>query len=88
MILEWLTGTAAALLQILLGFYGFWLIWRVLLPWLPGPSDPEKRIAPYAYYFTDPLVKPVTDTLHVPDRLIAAALLVLVALTSAGITQI
>ncbi len=45
--------------ELVLSFFGFWLVWRVLLPVLPGPSDPEERIAPFAGYFTDPLVAPL-----------------------------
>lgn len=49
-------GLLTGVLRTLLGFYAFWFVWRVLLPVLPGPLDPEDRIAPYALYFTDPLI--------------------------------
>ncbi len=62
-------SVAAALGQSVLSFYGFWLVWRVLLPVLPGPPEPDKRIAPFAGYFTDPFVQPVARALHVPPRL-------------------
>jgi hypothetical protein len=72
------------LAQTVLSFYGFWLIWRVLLPELPGPPEPEKRIAPYVAYFTDPFVQPVARALHAPPRLIALIALTVVAI--AGVT--
>ncbi len=62
-----------------LGFYAFWLVWRVLLPVLPGPRDPSDRVAPYVGYFTDPFVVPVAKALHVPTRLVALVALVVVA---------
>lgn len=31
--------TGIALVRILVAFYGFWLVWRVLLPILPGRTD-------------------------------------------------
>ncbi len=64
---------------ILLGFYGFWLVWRVALPWLPGPADAEDRIAPFACYFTDPFLEPVSRLTRLPTRVLAAAALVGVA---------
>ena len=49
-----LAQTAIAVVNLVAGFYGFWLVWRVLLPILPGPPDADQRLAPYAHYFTDP----------------------------------
>ncbi len=74
--------------QLVLSFYGFWLVWRVLLPVLPGPRDPDERIAPFAGYFTDPLVAPLVR-LRAPAWVAALLLLVadaaaLVALSRAG----
>ena len=60
---------AVAVVQLALGFYGFWLVWRVLLPDLPGPADRDDRVAPYVWYFTDPFIVPVAKALHVPARL-------------------
>lgn len=74
--------------QLVLSFYGFWLVWRVLLPVLPGPRDPVERIAPFAGYFTDPLTAPLVR-LRLPTW-VAALLLLLadaaafVALSRAG----
>jgi hypothetical protein len=62
--------------QIVLSFYGFWLVWRVLLPVLPGPREPDKRIARYAGYFTDPLTAPLIRFLRLPPWLAALVLLV------------
>ncbi|MDK3258732.1 hypothetical protein [Blastococcus capsensis] len=78
----------AALGQIVLGFYGFWLVWRVLLPGLPGPAEPDKRIAPFAGYFTDPFVQPLATRLHVPPRLVAMLALVVVATASAALARL
>ncbi len=74
--------------QLVLSFYGFWLVWRVLLPVLPGPRDPDERIAPFAGYFTDPLTAPLVR-LRVPAWVAALLLLIadaaaLVALARAG----
>jgi len=74
--------------QLALSFYEFWLVWRVLLPVLPGPRDPDQRIAPFAGYFTDPLTAPLIRLGLQPW--VAALLLliadaaVLVALARAG----
>jgi len=62
--------------QLVLSFYGFWLVWRVLLPVLPGPCDPDERIAPFAGYFTDPLTAPLV---RLRLRPWVAALLLLIA---------
>jgi hypothetical protein len=78
-------SVAAALGQSVLSFYGFWLVWRVLLPVLPGPPEPDKRIAPFAGYFTDPFVQPVARALHVPPRLVA---LVVVAIASVALARL
>lgn len=86
--MTFLVEVLAALGQIVLGFYGFWLIWRVLLPELPGPADPEQRIAPYAGYFTDPFVRPVARVLHVPPRSIAVIALIVVGVASAAIAHL
>lgn len=72
----------AALTQAVLSFYAFWLVWRVLLPELPGPPAAEKRIAPFAGYFTDPFVQPVARALHVPPRLVALVALITLAVGS------
>ncbi len=61
----------------MLSFYGFWLVWRVLLPVLPGPREPIERIVPFAGYFTDPLAAPLIRLLRLPSWL--AALLLLLA---------
>ena len=66
-------------------FYAFWLVWRVLLPDLPGPADRSDRIAPYAGYFTDPFIVPVAQALRVPRRLVALVALLAVAAASAAL---
>lgn len=81
-------AVVAALGQIVLSFYGFWLIWRVLLPELPGPAAVEKRIAPYAGYFTDPFVRPVAKALHVPPRPVALLALIIVAIGSVSLDRL
>lgn len=80
--------TVAAIIQFGLSFYGFWLVWRVLLPDLPGPADPHDRIAPYVGYFTDPFVLPIARVLRVPARLIAFAALTVVAAVSVALSRL
>lgn len=64
--------------QLVLSFYGFWLVWRVLPPVLPGPREPDERIAPFAGYFTDPHTAPLLRLrLRLPPWV--AALLLLTA---------
>lgn len=64
------------LAQIALGFYGFWLIWRVLLPILPGPEDAADRVAPFVCYFTDPFILPLARLVRLsPHRVAMFALL-------------
>jgi hypothetical protein len=83
-ILDW----AVTVVQYGLSFYGFWLVWRVLLPDLPGPPERDDRIAPYAGYFTDPFVLPVAKVLHAPARLIALVALVVVAGVSVALGRL
>jgi hypothetical protein len=77
----------AILGQFVLSFYAFWLVWRVLLPLLPGPADPQERVAPFVGYFTGPLVDPLARTLHLPARAVALVLLVVVAVLSVGLSR-
>lgn len=81
-------AVVAALGQSVLSFYGFWLVWRVLLPDLPGPAAAEERIAPFAAYFTDPFVQPAGKALHLPPRLVALLALVIVALGSVALARL
>jgi hypothetical protein len=83
-VLEW----AVTVVQYGLSFYGFWLVWRVLLPDLPGPRDPSDRVVPYVWYFTDPFVNPAAKALHVPTRLVALIALVVVAAVSVGLGRL
>lgn len=80
-----LAGAGIALLNLVASFYGFWLIWRVLLPVLPGPPPADERIAPYASYFTDPFVAPLARLLHVSDRGAAALSVVVLTFLIAGL---
>lgn len=73
------------LVRIVLGFYGFWLVWRVALPWLPGPADAKERIAPFACYFTDPILEPVSRLTRLPVRGLATVALVGVAAALAAL---
>ncbi len=86
--LTFLLQVGIALAQIVLGFYGFWLAWRVLLPLLPGPREPSERIAPFAGYFTDPLIRPLAKGMRLHPNLASALLLVAVAASQAGIAQL
>lgn len=71
--MTYVVQTVIAVVQLVLSFYGFWLVWRVLLPMLPGPRDVEDRIAPYAGYFVDPLVQPLTRRSQLHPRLLLIA---------------
>jgi hypothetical protein len=75
-------AVGGAVAQIVLGFYGFWLTWRVLLPYLPGPPRADDRVAPFVGYFTDPFIEPVARRVHLPARLVAAFAVVVVASAS------
>ena len=75
-------SVAGAVAQIVLGFYGFWFVWRFLLPYLPGPEDSRDRVAPFVGYFTDPFVNPVAERLHLPARVVAGLWVVVVAAAS------
>lgn len=77
--MTWALQILVMLGRILLSFYGFWLVWRVLLPLLPGPDDADERIAPYACYFTDPFLQPLARLTRVPVHTLAILGLVGVA---------
>ena len=77
--MSFLWDTVIGVTQLVAGFYGFWLVWRVLLPILPGPRDPEDRIAPFDRHFTDPFVLPLARRLWLHQRLLSAVLLFVVA---------
>lgn len=82
--LEWIVTA----LQYGLSFYGFWLVWRVLLPHLPGPADRDERAAPFVWYFTNPFVVPIANALHIPARLVALLFLLLVAGASVALGRV
>lgn len=86
--MRYLLEVVVSTLQFGLSFYAFWLVWRVLLPDLPGPADPDDRIAPYARYFTDPFLAPAAKALHVPTRLMALIALAVVAGLSVGLGRL
>ena len=73
------------LARIVLGFYGFWLVWRVALPWLPGPAHAKDRIAPFACDFTDPILAPVARVTRVSIHGLATVALVGVAAALAAL---
>lgn len=83
-----LIDTAIGVGQIALGFYGFWFVWRVLAPVLPGPSEERERIANFACYFTDPLVVPLANGQLRRRRLISLGWLVLVAAGQVGLGRL
>lgn len=85
---KYMIEVAVVVIQFGLSFYAFWLIWRVLLPDLPGPRDSQDRIAPFAGYFTDPFVAPVATALHVPPRLVAFFALLVVAAISVALNPL
>lgn len=65
--------------QLFLSFYGFWLVWQVLLPQLPHPKEGDARISPYADYLTGPIVQPLARKLHIGPWFVSALLLIIVA---------
>ncbi len=65
--------------KLVLGFYGFWLVWRVSVRWLPGPVPREGRIVPFALWFRAPFVDRPARWLRVPEWAAAAGALMAVA---------
>ena len=86
--MSFLWDTVIGVAQLVAGFYGFWLVWRVLLPILPGPRDPKDRIAPFDQYFTDPFVLPLARRLRLHQRLVSAVLLLLIAAAQVGLGRL
>lgn len=86
--MDFLVDTAITLVRIAVAFYGFWFVWRVLVRLLPGPPDIEDRIAPYACYFTDPLVAPVTRATRLGPWAVSALYLVVVAGAQVGLSRL
>jgi hypothetical protein len=86
--MSFLWDTVIGVAQLVAGFYGFWLVWRVLLPILPGPRDPKDRIAPFDRYFTDPFVLPLARLLRIHQRLVSAVLLFVVAAAQVGLGRL
>ncbi len=86
--MKYLLEVVVSILQFGLSLYAFWLVWRVRLPYLPGPVDPDDRIPPYASYFTDPLLIPTAKALHAPTRLMALIALVVLAGLSVGLGRL
>jgi hypothetical protein len=87
-LVKYVLEVIVSMLQLGLGFYGFWLVWRVLLPNLPGPPDRDDRITPYARYFTDPFLIPAAKALHASTRLMALMALALVASLSVALGRL
>lgn len=86
--MSFLWDTVIGVAQLVAGFYGFWLVWRVLLPILPGPRDPKERIAPFDRYFTDPFVLPLARRLRIHQRAVSAVLLFAVAAAQVGLGRL
>lgn len=78
----------ARLVQLVLGFYGFWLVWRVLLPVLPSGRDPDQHISPFAVPLTDPLVAPLVRLLRLPRWVAVLLLLVADAAALVGLGRV
>lgn len=83
-----LARTALTIGDIGVGFYGFWLVWRLLLPVLPGPTERRERIAPFACYFTDPFVVPISRRTRLPESVVTLASLVVVAAALVALDEI
>ncbi len=86
--MRFLLETVITVAQTVLAFYDFWMVWRVLVPILPGPDDPAERIAPYAKYFTDPFMVPLGRFLRMPERIASAVLLLALAALHVGLTRL
>jgi len=76
------------LVQLLLGFYGFWLVWRVLLPVLPSARHRDPDISPFAVPLTDPLAAPLVCLLRLPPQLAVLLLLIADAAALAALGQV
>lgn len=83
-----LAETAITLGRIAVAFYGFWFVWRVLLPVLPGPTDARDRVAPFVCYFTDPLVDPVARVTRIGTWWASVLYLVVIAGTEVGLSRV
>jgi predicted PurR-regulated permease PerM len=86
--MNFLFRTVINVTQIAVAFYGFWFVWRVLLPRLPGPDDRGKRIARFACYFTDPIVTPLSRRFRLSEWLVSLLLLFVVAAVQVGLTRL
>ncbi len=86
-LMSFLMQTGITIVQFVLGFYGFWIVWRVLLPILPARRASD-RISPFAGYVTDPIVVPLARTLHVHEWLVSVLLLIALAMASAGLDRL
>lgn len=76
------------LMQLVIGFYGFWFTWRVLLPVLPGPENPDERIATFAGYFTDPFVSRLSRLFRLNTWLASLIGLLSIALLNIGVVML
>lgn len=76
------------ILQLILGFYGFWFTWRVLLPVLPAPENPPERIAPFALYYTDPFVNRLVSYLPLNAWFASVLGLLIVALLNVALVNL
>lgn len=86
--MSFLADTTITLLRIVVAFYGFWFVWRVLLPILPGPPDAKDRVAPFACYFTDPLVGPVSSATRLGPWTVSMLFLLAVAGAQVGLSRL
>jgi hypothetical protein len=86
--MKFLIDMGITVAQSVLAFYDFWVVWRVLLPILPGPADPSERIAPYATYFTDPLIKPLARFPGMTVRGASTLLLLGLAAAHVGLSRL
>lgn len=84
----YLWHTLFTLAQLFLSFYGFWLVWQVLLPQLPRPAEGDARISPYADYLTGPVVQPLARRFHVGPWVVSALLLIIVAASKAVLSHL
>lgn len=86
--MSYLVDTAIGVARIVVGFYGFWFVWRALAPILPGPRQERERVARFAYFFTDPLVEWFANGNNLLRRVVIIGWLVIVAALLTGFDRL
>ncbi|MDP9314860.1 MAG: hypothetical protein M3R24_28975 [Chloroflexota bacterium] len=74
--------------QSILAFYDFWVVWRVLLPILPGPADPLERIATLRHLLHGSAHQAVGSIFRMTERRASTLLLLGLAAAHAGLSRL